>query len=143
MEQQLHRGYGETLGYTPADIRSLELTPSNRAYQDHMISRAARGSLVEAISAMTPCPWLYTELGGHLADTIGPIADTHPYADWLRTYSDVGFVTYTNELLQILESVAAHESSEVLDRARHAFAVSVRYEWMFWDQAWNAQSWPV
>ncbi|HEX5580853.1 MAG TPA: TenA family protein, partial [Gemmatimonadaceae bacterium] len=59
VESSLHAGYGEKLGYGPEDIRRLELTPNNRAYQDHMISTAARGTLVEAIAALAPCPWLY------------------------------------------------------------------------------------
>lgn len=143
VEQQLHRGYGETLGYSEQDLCRLELTPNNRAYQDHMISCATRGRLVEAIAAMTPCPWLYTELGTHLADTLGSIPDEHPYSEWLRTYADPGFVTYTNELLEILEEVAGHHGDEALERAREAFRVSVRYEWMFWDQAWNSQTWPI
>ncbi len=143
VEQQLHRGYGERLGYTEEDIRALELTPNNRAYRDHMISSATRGSLVEAIAAMTPCPWLYTALGGHLASTLGAIPEEHPYAEWLRTYSDPGFVTYTNELLAILEDVAAQHGDELRDRARAAFTVSARYEWMFWEQAWTEQTWPT
>ncbi|MDX1430124.1 MAG: thiaminase II, partial [Rhodothermales bacterium] len=91
VEQQLHAGYGEKLGYTPADIRSLELTPNNRAYRDHMISCALRGSLVEAIAAITPCPWLYTDLGQHLQSQLGAISPDHPYADWLNTYADPAF----------------------------------------------------
>ncbi len=143
VEQQLHQGYGETLGYTPADIRAVELTPDNRAYQNHMISCATRGSLTEAIAALTPCPWLYTALGTHLAGRLGSIPDDHPYAEWLRTYADPGFVTYTNELLGILQAVADHQPGDVLQRAKAAFAVSARYEWMFWDQAWNEQRWTV
>lgn len=143
VEQQLHSGYGKTLGYSPEDIRTLDLTPNNRAYQNHMVSCAARGSLLEAIAAMTPCPWLYTELGGYLAGALGTIPDDHPYADWLRTYADPGFVTYTNELLEILEDVASRCTNNDLERARRVFAVSARYEWMFWDQAWNTQAWPI
>ena len=143
VEQQLHHGYGERLGYTEEDIRALELTPNNRAYRDHMISCATRGSLVEAIAAVAPCPWLYTALGGHLAATLGTIPDEHPYAEWLRTYADPGFVTYTNELLDILEDAAAQRGKLLLEQARMAFAVSTRYEWMFWDQAWTEQTWPA
>ncbi len=143
VEQQLHAGYGEKLGYDAEDIRQLELTPNNRAYQDHMIARASTGSLVEAIAAITPCPWLYTALGAHLKETIGEIPDGHPYADWLKTYADPAFVTYTNELLEILQQKAEKNPPAVLERAREAFCTSARYEWMFWEQAWRKQQWPV
>lgn len=143
VEAQLHEGYGERLGYTADDIAALTLTPNNRAYQNHMISEAQRGTLVEAVAALTPCPWLYTELGQFLESEYGSVADDHPYADWLRTYADPSFVEYTNNLLTRLQQVADAADAAARSRAREAFAVSARYEWMFWQQAWTMQSWPV
>lgn len=143
VETQLHEGYGARLGYTAKDIAAISLTPNNRAYQSHMIATAQRGTLVEAVAALAPCPWLYTELGQHLHDTLGEVSDDHPYADWLRTYADPGFVEYTNHLLGLLDRYARASDEAARERAREAFAVSARYEWMFWEQAWTLQQWPV
>lgn len=142
VERQLHEGYGRTLGYTPDDIASLTLTPNNRAYQDHMIATSLRGPLVESVAAVTPCPWLYVALGQHFQERLGPVSDTHPYADWLRMYADPGLDLYMDELLSRLEVFA--ESADESDRARavDSFVTSVRYEWMFWQQAWDRQTWP-
>ena len=106
VEGELHAGYGERLGYQPVDIAALALTPNNRAYQNHMIEAAVRGTLVEAVAALAPCPWLYTALGQHLHEQLGEIPEDHPYADWLRTYADEGFITYTNSLLECLQRFA-------------------------------------
>jgi thiaminase/transcriptional activator TenA len=143
VEGQLHAGYGKTLGYTPADIAALELTPNNRAYQDHMVATAARRSLVEAIAAIAPCPWLYIDLGQWLQRELGTIEDSHPYAAWLRTYADPGFNEYMTNLLERLERAAGAAGETERARAKEAFVVSVRYEWMFWEQAWTGQRWPV
>jgi thiaminase/transcriptional activator TenA len=143
VEGQLHAGYGKTFGYTDADIAALELTPNNRAYQDHMVATATRGSLVEAIAAITPCPWLYIDLGQWLLRELGQIEDTHPYAAWLRTYADPGFNEYMTSLLERLERAANAAGEAERARAKEAFLVSVRYEWMFWEQAWIAQRWPA
>jgi len=139
VERQLHEEYGRELDYTAADIRSLTLTPNNRAYANHMVALAQTGSLVEALAALTPCPWLYTDIGMQLGD----IDPDHRWANWLRTYADPGFVTYTAELLQYLEQEAVNAGGRELDRAEEAFVTSVRYEFMFWDQAWTRQDWPV
>lgn len=143
VESQLHKGYGERLGYSAEDVSALSLSPDNRAYQNHMISAATRGTMVEAVAAMTPCPWLYTELGIHLEDRYGPPSDDHPYADWLRTYADRSFVDYTNALLSRLQRLAAAHDRDARERAKEAFTISARYEWMFWEQAWAMQTWPV
>ena len=143
VEGELHAGYGEQLGYGPEDIRTVELTPNNRAYQDHMIRQAQTGSLVEATAAMTPCPWLYVELGQRLERTLGEVPDSHPYAEWLEMYRDPEFNDYMDHLLDRLQRFADAADEAARQRARTAFATSVRYEWMFWQQAWSQQEWPV
>ncbi len=144
VEAELHAGYGEKLGYNADDIAAIELTPNCRGYQNHMISTAQRGTLVEAVGALAPCPWLYVELGQHLMRELGgSVSDDHPYADWLRMYADPGFNDYMMNMLERLERFAeqADEASRVL--AIEAFVVSARYEYMFWDQAWTFQKWPT
>lgn len=143
VEGELHAGYGRKLGYTPDDIAELELTPNNRAYQDHMISYALRGALVEAVAALTPCPWLYIALGAHLLREMGSIPDDHPYADWLRMYSDPAFNEYMEHILERLQRFADAADEPARERAVEAFVLSCRYEYMFWDQAWTFQQWPV
>ncbi len=143
VEGELHAGYGEKLGYGPDDIAMIELTPNNHAYQTHMIAAAQRGSLVEAVAALTPCPWLYIDLGQHLLVELGEIPDEHPYADWLRMYSDPGFNEYMENLLARLERYAVTADEASRERARQAFVLSARYEYMFWDQAWTEQEWPT
>lgn len=143
VERELHEGYGERLGYTAADIAALEPTPNNQAYVNHMLTCARQGSLLEGVAALAPCPWLYTDLGQQLVPDPDDIPEDHPYADWLATYADPGFVTYTNELLAILQRLADSHGDTWHERALDAFVASVRYEWMFWEQAWTRQSWPV
>src|SRR5690606_31672741 len=121
VESQLHAGYGQSLGYDAVDIAALELTPNNRAYQDHMVATATRGSLVEGIAALAPCPWLYIALGQHLERANGAPADSHPYAAWLRMYADPGFNDYMRELLSRLEQAAIGADEATLARAVEAF----------------------
>ena len=142
VERSLHLDYGAKLGYAPDDIAALALTPTNLAYQTHMIAAAARGSLIEAIAAFAPCPWLYASLGNHLQATYGPPSDTHPYANWLKTYAAPDFLTYMQALLTHLQTAADAAGPRERERAKEAFLASVRYEWQFWQQAWTRETWP-
>ncbi|MFB6262458.1 MAG: thiaminase II [Bradymonadaceae bacterium] len=142
-EAELHEGYGEQLGYTREDIAELELTPNNRAYQNHMISTIQRDSLLVGTAALTPCPWLYIDLGVHFENELGTIPDDHPYAEWLKMYSDPQFHEFVDTMLAKLQRFAEPASEEERERAVEAFRTSARYEWMFWQQAWEPQSWPT
>ena len=142
VERSLHLDYGSKLGYGPADIAALALTPTNKAYQSHMIDAATRGSLVEAIAAFTPCPWLYASLGQHLQRSHGTPADDHPYGAWLKTYSAPDFLTYMEALLGHLQVAADAAGERERARAKESFLTSVRLEWKFWHQAWTRERWP-
>jgi thiaminase/transcriptional activator TenA len=143
VEQQLHAGYGHRLGYTAADVAALDCSPDNRAYQNHMLQAAHRASLIEALAALAPCPWLYTDIGIRMMDELGSIPEDHPWGDWLQTYADPSFIRYTSELLGIMQRVADDAGPSSTRRAIEAFRLSVRHEWMFWEQAWTLQDWPT
>ena len=145
-ERSLHLHYGDELGYGPEDLRALTLTPTNRAYQNHMLERTRRGTRLEALAAVAPCPWLYRDLGARIWDELGgAVADDHPYADWIRRYADPApdETMDLDALLGRLDRWAKAASDDVRKRALTAFRTSARYEWMFWEQAWTQQEWPV
>jgi len=145
-ERSLHLHYGDQLGYGPADIRALILTPTNRAYQNHMPERTQRGTRLAALAAVAPCPWLYRDLGTRIWDELGgSVDDNHPYADWIRRYADPDPDESMNigELTGRLDRWAQGMDEATQERALEAFATSTRYEWMFWEQAWTQQEWPV
>lgn len=144
VERELHEEYGRRFGYTARDIADLELSPNNRAYQNHLLISSQQGTMLEAVAAITPCPWLYADIGKRFAHLLNDISADHPYADWLRTYADPSFVTYANELMQHLQFLAdrnvdPHQQKDAID----AFVLSTRYEVMFWEQAWQEQDWTL
>jgi thiaminase/transcriptional activator TenA len=146
VERSLHEGYGKTLGYDAAALAALVLTPNNLAYQNHMISTALRGSLLEAVAALLPCPWLYADLGARLlADLGGEVFPAHPFRDWLQTYADPSLNDTNANLCAVLQRLSdeAAASPTTLTRAQEAFLTSTRYEWLFWEQAWTNQQWPL
>ena len=145
-ERSLHLHYGDRLGYDPEDLRALTLTPHNRAYQNHMLERAERGTHLAALAAVAPCPWLYRHLGLRIWDELGgSVDDDHPYADWIRRYADPDpdEAMDIGELVNRLDRWAQEVDDSARDRATEAFVTSARYEWMFWEQAWTTQDWPV
>jgi thiaminase/transcriptional activator TenA len=145
-ERSLHLHYGDRLGYGPEDLRDLELTPTNRAYQNHMLERTQRGTRLEALAAVAPCPWLYRNLGTRIWDELdGSVSDDHPYADWIRRYADPdpAETMDLSELRDRLNRWGGAQGEGVREQALEAFRTSVRYEWMFWQQAWTQQEWPV
>jgi thiaminase len=72
VERELHMGFGAALNFSRGDVDALTPHPAGQAYADAMLRAAATGSVLEALAALLPCPWLYAELGRHLLDTHFP-----------------------------------------------------------------------
>ena len=65
------------------------------------------------------------------------------YQRWIETYAGEEFTGVVTDVLALADRTgpALGEAEEA--RARAHFAVTARYEWMFWDAAWRLESWPV
>lgn len=85
-----------------------------------MLAIAQRGTLLADVAALTPCPWLYKELG-QFQQKLGTSAAEHPYIDWLQTYADTSFVENTNSLLLRLQRFADMCDASTHERARFPY----------------------
>lgn len=120
VESELHRSHvGEALP-DPA--------PATTAYTDHLHASVAGRSYAEAVAALLPCYWVYSDVGERLAAANHP---GHPYADWLATYADPAFTASTRTAIAFADRAARAASPAERERMGRAFAVSVRHELAF------------
>ncbi len=116
-ELKLHKSYAERWqvsldGVTPVGATS--------AYVEFLLDTARRGNLGETVAAMTPCMRLYAWLGQSLAAQ--PVAET--YAEWVKTYADLGFEVLAARLEQLLDRQA--EDTPAV-RANYRRALELEY----------------
>jgi thiaminase (transcriptional activator TenA) len=109
---------------------------------DNMRAAATLEPLGVGMAAVLPCFRVYAEVGSWITADAAP-APEHPYRSWIDTYADPSFaesVRAAEDYADRLWSLAgARERQAMLD----AYDRSVRYEWMFWDAAWQHQRWPT
>ncbi len=144
VEQALHQQYAARFGLTVEEMKRTPPAPTTYAYTRHMLYTSAAGSLAALVAAILPCAWVYAEVGRHLARSLGgaPALD-HPYADWSGTYSSPEFEEVGAWLRALLEEQAAGLPEGERADLEDIFLTSSRYEYMFWDQAWRRERWPV
>lgn len=112
-ELELHQNYSKNLGI---DLTHVEPLAATSAYTDFLLRIAWSGSVSETVAAMTPCMRLYAWLGDQLKSQLH---DDHPYADWIRTYSDDEFEALA-KLLEMLLDETAEDNSNVRNAYRYA-----------------------
>lgn len=138
-EKTLHKEYFSVWGITPENLRKTPLTPTNMGYVNHLWRTVLLSEFPEGVAAVTPCYWIYLEVGRHLERVGSP----HKlYSKWILLYSSKEYAKYVERVLEILDEVLSHASTDLWSRALRAFKLSTVYEYMFWDSAYRVERFP-
>ena len=90
----LHKTYAKKWDI---DLTLNSIEPATKKYTDFLEEVSINLSLIEIISAMTPCMRLYSWIGKNLLNKIS----NNPYKEWISTYSDQSF----DDLAKALENL--------------------------------------
>jgi len=142
VERSLHEAYGAKWRMSPKQMTSVPMAPTNYAYTRHMLAVAASGSTAEITTVALPCAWIYCVVGQHLLKD-GPPKKSHPYREWLMLYASPEFAEVQRWMRQKVDLWAKTAGRDEKRRMEESFVISSRYEWMFWEMAWNEEEWPV
>ena len=126
VERSLHENYGKRWNLSP----------------QHMLTVAQSGTATEIGVVALPCAWIYCVVGKHLLKNGAPPAK-HPYRDWLMLYASPEFEAVQEWMRARIDTWARTAGHEEKKRMEHSFLISSKYEWMFWEMAWNEEKWPV
>jgi thiaminase/transcriptional activator TenA len=141
LESKRHLTWARHLGLSESDLLTAEPDPMALVYRQHMLLAAHRG-LGELFAALVPCPVTYMEIADRAVHRI----PEHPiYGEWVRSYSHLNpdIAQRRPWWGQTLDRLAATASPGELERMRTNFIRSCKYEWMFWDMAYQMRGWPV
>ncbi|WP_313815552.1 bifunctional hydroxymethylpyrimidine kinase/phosphomethylpyrimidine kinase [Citricoccus sp.] len=126
-EADLHRTW---IAARPEAARTTA-SPVTSAYTDFLLATTLGEDRAVGAAAVLPCFWLYAQVGGAIPD----VPANHPYAAWLDTYRDPGFVAAVQGALEQVEHEFAGASPTVRAAAARAYLIACRHELEFFEQA--------
>lgn len=138
VERSLHTSLLESLGLTTADVDAAGSRPTTTAYMSYLTAVCATGTYAEAVAAVLPCYWIYRDVGRELLKRSSP---DPVYREWIETYGSDEFDAVVESVLAVTDGLDVSASER--QRCQRHFATTCRYEWMFWDAAYNQLDWPV
>ena len=141
VERSFHASYGRSLGFPQKQLDSAPKGPITEAYTRHLQAVARGGSLGEIVAAVLPCYWIYGEVGRRLYKN----RPRHPkiYREWIETYASEEYWKPVREQIRLMDQLGANAKGEEKKLMRSYFLLSSRYEFLFWDQAYRLEQWPV
>jgi thiaminase/transcriptional activator TenA len=138
IERPLHERLFKLAELTHQEAASATVSPTNLAYQNHMLSVAARGTLGETAAALLPCPWTYHALGDVVVGVEHPI-----YSVWAGFYSEGLLAESCRAWRELVDGEWDEAGPRTRASMRRVFHLSMRYEWMFWQMAHTREAWPI
>ena len=141
VERSFHASFGKTLGLSRKQLDGVPKGPITQAYIGHLQSVARGESLAELVAAVLPCYWIYGEVGRRLYK--GRPRKPKIYREWIETYAGEAFWQPVREQIRLMDKLGAAASSREKKVMAAHFTLSSRYEFMFWEQAYRLESWPV
>lgn len=134
----LREHFFQELQISAAEVKQTIIAPTCYAYVNHLYSTLAKYGVAPAISAITPCYWLYQEIGQKMAQTGSPVAI---YQKWIDTYDSTWYENNVAKILTLINQLAANASKDEQEQMKTAFVRSSFYEQQFWQMAYRQEKW--
>lgn len=141
-EMALHRQYAEQFGISEEELEQAQPAPVTLAYTHYMLHVAQNGTIAELLAALLPCMWSYWEIGKELSGKPGAI-EHELYGDWIQMYSSNEFGELAQWCIQLFDTVTDRKPEGELVQLEEIFLNTTRFEYMFWDMAYNEEMWPT
>jgi thiaminase/transcriptional activator TenA len=141
VERSFHATFGKALGMSRRDLDAVTRGPVTQAYIDHLQSVARGGTLPEIVAAVLPCYWIYGEVGRRLQKS--PPSRPKIYRKWIEIYASEQFWHAVREQIRLMDRLGKTADRRAKKLMSAHFLLSSRYEFMFWEQAYRLESWPV
>ena len=137
VEQALHAQYLTKFG---ANASTAEPSPDCLSYTSFLLATAYHDPWEVLMAALLPCFWIYWDVGNAIAQEA---AADNTYRAWINTYSDEAFGNAVRAVIAETDQAAERASDAIRARMMRAFVQSSRYEYLFWDGAYQLRRWPV
>jgi thiaminase/transcriptional activator TenA len=141
-EMSLHRSFCLDFGVSSNDLESTRPAPVTLAYTDYLLRVAYEGTITDVVATLLPCQWGYSETGLYLSRT-GDTSENNRYAGWINLYSAEDFTAFVGWLREFLDGLTAGIGERDMERLEEHFLTATRYEFLFWEMAYNLQDWPL
>ncbi|MBI4339210.1 MAG: thiaminase II [Chloroflexi bacterium] len=125
------------LGVPPQEYQSAQPTPTGLGMAHFLLATAYDGTFQEIAAALLVTEWTYYDWATRLARA-GKRHQQHMYQEWIDIHAAEELGEFVAAMRRIVDG--APRSSQA--RVAAVFRTALRYEYLFWDMAYNGEGWP-
>lgn len=123
------------LNYTIEDATGVEPTPTNISYTNFLLATSSLKTFWEGLAACLPCFWSYAEIAEFHRNRLKENKNK-VYCDWASVYSTKAYAELVDRMKNLLDNADVK-----YEKLKEVFIISSKYEYMYWDMAYNMEKW--
>ena len=135
-ENDLFMRFFDELGATQEDYSSAKASPTTQAFGDFLVRTSFEGTFDEIALLLYVTEGTYLDWGSRLL-TEGANPENSVYREWI----DLHGPSVLGGLVSWLEDYINNHSQITEERADHLFHTALRYEFLFWESAYDDEKW--
>lgn len=135
-ENDLFMRFFNQLGASEEDYSSVKASPTTQAFGDFLVRTSLEGTFDEIVLVLYVTEGTYLDWGTRLTEE--KVNATNPvFREWI----DLHGPEVLGDLVSWLENYINNDSSISPERADYLFHTALRYEFLFWESAYNDELW--
>ncbi|MYA62258.1 MAG: hypothetical protein F4X94_06755 [Dehalococcoidia bacterium] len=129
----------DILGATEEDYSSATASPTTQGFGDFLVRTGLGGSFEEVVAVCYVTEGTYLDWGTRFLNE-GKSPSNPIYREWIELHGP----DYLGDFVAWCESVVdnADDGGERRARIERVFHTALRYEYLFWEAAYNGDKWP-
>jgi thiaminase/transcriptional activator TenA len=136
-EESLFRRGFEELGVPPGRYTGAELLPTALSYANFLLRTGHEGSFNQILTILMVVEWTYLDWAKRLvAQGKKPVRKV--YQEWIDIHVAPALEEFVGWAKERIDNSPVGERASI----EQTFLVTLRYEYLFWDMAYQGESWP-
>ena len=138
-ETNIHKSYMNRLGISKEEVEKAKASIDNISYTNYMLSVAQNQGLLELIVSVLSCSWSYKLIADKINERSNAINHEF-YGEWVKGYVSEEYAKSNDIIINLVNKLGKDITKEKLDNLIDIFRNCSRYEYMFWDMAYNKKN---
>lgn len=135
VENELHKSFVKEINL------DANPSPSCLLYTSYLLRLLGNAPLEVICAGVLPCFWIYNEIGKYIL--ANQAEGDNQYQNWINTYEGDEFSKSVIEAIAICDELAEACTPEQQKAMTEAFVICSKFEWMFWESAYNMEQWKI
>ena len=137
-ETNIHKDYMKRLNISKEEVENAKSSLANTSYTNYMLWVSQNEGLLELAVTVLSCSWSYKLIADKLSEIEGS-TEHEFYGEWIRGYISSEYNIANNNIINLVDKLGENCSKEEIENLKTIFTNCSRYEYMFWDMAYNFQ----